>query len=69
MWKVGRCLLRERLREARMTQQELASRLNTTKQKVNDYAHGRRPISLELAYTISLTIGCSIESLFEWVQE
>lgn len=69
MWKIGRCLLRDRLREAKMTQTELAFRLNIGRGRVNDYVHGRHIMSLEVALNISKVLGCSVTLLYEWDRE
>ncbi len=66
-YRVGRCLLSLRLKEARMEQTELAYRLNVTKQQINKYATNRQRMSLETAKNISSILNCSIEDLYEWI--
>lgn len=67
MWKIGRCLLLQHLHEAKMSQSELASRVNVSRQRINDYAHDRYIMSIDVAYNISKALGLeSIDSLYEW---
>lgn len=63
---VGRCLLQIRLREAGMTQQQLATKLKMSRQQVSHYATNNRVMSLSTAKTIAEAIGCTIDSLYEW---
>ena len=66
MYDVGRCLLSDKLQQARMTQQELASRLDVTKQQVNNYVFGRRVMTLSIAKNVAAILGCEIDDLYEW---
>jgi transcriptional regulator with XRE-family HTH domain len=72
MWVVtfrsGKCLLRQRLREAGITQAQLSEKIKMPIAQVNDYYHHRKKPSLDTARNISHAIGCSIEDLFEWVE-
>lgn len=63
----GKCLLLERLKEARISQNELADKVDLPRQRINDYAHGRKLMSASTMYTISKAIGCRMESLYEWI--
>lgn len=67
-YKVGRCLLRHRLKDARMSQQELAMKLGVTKQQIFKYANNERRMSLQTAMNVSSILGCSIEELYEWIE-
>lgn len=67
-YKVGRCLLRQRLREADMTQVELAEELNVTVQQINKYVLDKRKMSLQTAANVAFVLGCNIEDLYEWVE-
>ncbi|KIL42047.1 hypothetical protein SD70_02350 [Gordoniibacillus kamchatkensis] len=68
-YKVGRCLLQRRLQEAGMTQQDLANRINMSRQQVSDYATGvKNSMHLSTAKTIASAIGCSIDDLYEWIE-
>lgn len=69
MLKVGRCLLADRLHEAKMTQQELAHRIGVPRQRINAYVHNRKMMSFERAVNIAMIIGCPITSLYEWIRE
>lgn len=66
MAKVGRCLLRERLKKNDMTQQQLAEKLNVTNQQINKYATNRQKMSLPVAKKIADILKCRIEDLYEW---
>jgi putative transcriptional regulator len=57
--------VRER-REARgLTQGELASALDVTRQTINSIERGRYNPSLELAFSLGAFFDCHIEDLFE----
>lgn len=66
MYEVGRCLLRYRLKEARMSQQELSEKIKMSKTQISDYIHNRRKMSLSTAKTIAEAVGCTIDDLYEW---
>jgi DNA-binding XRE family transcriptional regulator len=67
-FKVGRCLLQQRLAEARMTQQELAEKIDMKPQQLSDYAANRYTMSLRNARTIAHALGCHIDDLYEWIE-
>lgn len=64
--RVGKCLLKQRLRESGLMQYELADRINQSPQMVNHYANNRKPMSLEIAVNIAKVLGCSVQELYEW---
>ncbi|PZX07947.1 helix-turn-helix protein [Psychrobacillus insolitus] len=66
MYDVGRCLLSDRLLQARMTQQELANRLGVTRQQIHTYTTGERLMSLPIAKNISAVLHCDTDELYEW---
>lgn len=68
-YKVGRCLLQDRLDERDMEQVELAALMNVTKQQINKYAKGTQKMSLRVAKNISTILKCSIDDLYEWIIE
>ncbi|GAA0434682.1 hypothetical protein GCM10008934_25180 [Virgibacillus salarius] len=67
-YKVGRCLLRDHLEKSKMTQQELANRLNVTFQQVNKYVLDRQKMSLQVAKNIASILNCHIDDLYEWIE-
>ncbi|WP_077621521.1 helix-turn-helix transcriptional regulator [Sediminibacillus massiliensis] len=67
-YKVGRCLLRERLYESGMTQTQLANKLKITVQQINKYASGRQGMSLQVAKNIASILHCQMEELYEWIE-
>jgi transcriptional regulator with XRE-family HTH domain len=68
-YKVGRCLLRERLQSANMSQKELADKLKVTKQQIHKYVNDPPTImSLQVAKNIATILHCNIDDLYEWVE-
>lgn len=65
---VGRCLLRERLKDLDMTQVELAGLLGVTEQQVNKYVNKRQGMSLKVAKNIASILNCQIDDLYEWIE-
>jgi DNA-binding XRE family transcriptional regulator len=70
LYEVGKCLLTDKLHQARMTQQELADRLGVTRQQINHYINPnvdkRRIMTLRIAINIASILNCHIEDLYEW---
>lgn len=72
MFKVGRCLLADRLRNADMTQQELAELCGMPKAQINDYVNNRKTMSLKTAKVIITALNENshlnlfIDDLYEW---
>lgn len=66
-FKVGRCLLHDRLKERNLSQQELADKIHMPRQQVSDYANDRITMSLRNAKVIASAINCRIEDLYEWI--
>lgn len=64
--RAGRCTLRQRLRQARMTQAELADRVNLSRIMISHYCTGRKVMNLNAAKAISDALNCSIEDLYTW---
>lgn len=65
-YRVGRCLLKTRLDHLGISQTELAEKLGVTRQQVNKYVRERSTMTYEVAYNISVILGCSMEELYEW---
>jgi transcriptional regulator with XRE-family HTH domain len=61
-----KCLLRERLKEAGITQAELSKRLNMPRTQVSDWVNNRKTMSLETAKNISELLEISMDTLYEW---
>lgn len=66
MYDVGKCLLSDRLSQARMTQQELADKLGVTKQQIHHYTSNNRIMTLPIAKNIAVVLRCEIDDLYEW---
>ena len=67
MYDVGKCLLSDKLLLARMSQQELADRINVTKQQIHSYVVGNRLMTLPIAKNIASVLHCEINDLYEWL--
>lgn len=67
-YKIGNCLLRRRLREAKMTQAELARRSGINPSLISDYVNNRFIMGLEAARIISEIVDCDITELYEWAR-
>ncbi|MGB9204785.1 MAG: helix-turn-helix transcriptional regulator [Terriglobales bacterium] len=57
---------RLRFEHGEMTQQELADRINLTRQTVNAIEQGKYSPSLEAAFRISAVFGKPLESVFHY---
>jgi putative transcriptional regulator len=60
---------RLRFEHGEMTQQELADRINVTRQTVNAIELGKYSPSLEVAFRISAVFGQPLESVFHYGEE
>lgn len=65
---VHRCLLKDLLRKADMTQVDLAGELGVKPQQIQHYVKDHRVMSLTVAKNISVILGCQIEDLYEWTE-
>lgn len=65
---VGRCLLRKRLKEADISQQELAEKMGVTVQQINKYVLNKQKMSIQTAKNVSSILKCQIEDLYEWIE-
>ena len=66
---VHRCLLKNLLRKADMTQVELAEILGVKPQQIQHYVKDHRVMSLVVAKNISVILGCQIDDLYEWIEK
>ncbi|MCM3144314.1 helix-turn-helix transcriptional regulator [Brevibacillus sp. MER 51] len=64
---VGKCLLKDRLKDAKMTQAELASILNKKPQRISDYANNARFMSPLTMKAIATVLKCHMDDLYEWI--
>jgi DNA-binding XRE family transcriptional regulator len=67
LYDVGKCLLADRLLQARLSQQELAEKLGVTRQQINHYSTNRRTMTLPVAKNIAFILQCEIDDLYEWI--
>lgn len=66
MLLVGKCLLSDLLKSRKMTQSDLAEKMNMHRQTINSYVANRRNMSLETAGNIAVILECEIWDLYEW---
>ncbi|WP_338842072.1 helix-turn-helix transcriptional regulator [Paenibacillus glucanolyticus] len=65
----GESRLSEQLAIVNMTQAELARRTGYSPQMISKFALGHKKMSADALYTISVVIGCPMESLCYWVEK
>lgn len=67
-YRIGKCLLSERLRQVGMSQTQLAKHLGVTRQQVNKWVTDKQGMSMETAKRIAnlLNLECS-DDLYEWI--
>lgn len=68
---MGKTRIRNRIRKLRfehgeMTQQDLAERVDVTRQTINAIELGKYSPSLEVAFKISRVFGEPLEAVFSW---
>lgn len=66
MFKVGKCLLGDRLKQVDLTQSQLAERTNIPKSQISEYVNNKHVMSLESARIIAFVLNCHIEELYQW---
>ncbi|MBG9548548.1 helix-turn-helix transcriptional regulator [Cytobacillus firmus] len=67
-YRIGKCLLSERLRQVGISQAQLAEQLKVTRQQVNKWTTNRQKMSLETAKNVAIILDLnSIDELYEWV--
>lgn len=66
-YKVGRCMLNERLRIAGLTPVQLSDLVNMSLSQISDYTSRRKVMSLPNAKSIAAALNCNIDDLYEWV--
>ncbi|WP_211746397.1 helix-turn-helix transcriptional regulator [Paenibacillus sp. Marseille-Q4541] len=63
-FRLGDCLLLERLNEKGWTQAEFAKRMGVTRQYVSKLVSGDRKMSLEFAINAANILGCRVTDLY-----
>lgn len=63
-FRLGDCLLLERLKEKGWTQAEFAKRMGVTRQYVSKLVSGERKMSLEFAINAANILGCRVTDLY-----
>jgi putative transcriptional regulator len=64
--RIRNCIRRLRFEHDEMTQQELAERVDVTRQTINAIELGKYSPSLEVAFKISRVFGKPLEAVFSW---
>lgn len=67
-YKLGKCLLQFHLQRNRMSQQELAERINKSKQIISRYVNNQTVMSYETALNIAKILNCEMEDLYEIIK-
>ncbi|MED1742039.1 helix-turn-helix transcriptional regulator [Bacillus swezeyi] len=68
-YRRGKCLLRDRLREAGINQAQLADRADMKESHVSGYVHGTKRMNLDTAKTFSVILNCRMDDLYDWIVE
>lgn len=65
--RVGKynCLLTDLLKNAGMTQKELADKIGVPKQQINKYVKNQRRMSYNTAQKVAEALNCSMDQLYE----
>ncbi|WP_026572471.1 helix-turn-helix transcriptional regulator [Bacillus sp. UNC438CL73TsuS30] len=66
MFKIGKCLLADRLKKADLTQIELSEMTKIPKSTISEYVNNKHTMSLITAKSIAYALNCSIDDLYEW---
>jgi putative transcriptional regulator len=64
--RITNCIRKLRFEHGEMTQQELAERVDVTRQTINAIELGKYSPSLEVAFRISRVFGKPLEAVFSW---
>ncbi|MGR5882378.1 helix-turn-helix domain-containing protein [Bacillus cereus] len=68
MYVVGKCRLNEILKEKKLTQVDLALKLDMKKQQVHSYANNDRIMSYQTAKNIASQLNINMEDLYDFIQ-
>lgn len=63
-YRLGACLLLERLEENKMNQADFARAMGVSRQFVNKLITGERKMSLEFAFNAAYRLNCRITDLY-----
>jgi putative transcriptional regulator len=65
---ISNCVRRLRFEHGEMTQQELADRIEMTRQTVAAIEQGKYSPSLEAAFRIARVFGRGVDDVFQWIE-
>jgi transcriptional regulator with XRE-family HTH domain len=63
-WNHLGSMVRHHRKQQRLTQEQLADKLNTTKQYVSNFENGRQPCSVDKLVEISIALNCYLDVNF-----
>lgn len=63
----GRCLLKNRLKQAKRSQRWLASKMNRPEQQISDWVNDRYPMNADSMRNIAHWLKCDMEAIYEWI--
>ncbi|WP_170289300.1 helix-turn-helix domain-containing protein [Metabacillus lacus] len=66
--KVGRCLLRDILKDQGISIQQLANRLGVSRQQVSKYVNDKKKMSFETALNVAAVLNVSVLELYEIIE-
>jgi plasmid maintenance system antidote protein VapI len=67
-YRIGKCLLSDKLEELEMTPAELARRLDISRQQVGKWVNGEQKMNLQSAKNVATILGLDhADDLYEWV--
>ncbi|SDM18344.1 helix-turn-helix transcriptional regulator [Bacillus sp. OK048] len=67
-YRIGRCLLSEKLEELEMTPAELARRLGVHRQQVDKWINGKQKMNMESAKNVASILNLDHgDQLYEWI--
>lgn len=64
--RIGRCQITNLLKEAKLTQAELADRARMSESTISHYATKRRIMSIQNAKIIATVLKVKIDDLYSW---
>ena len=63
---ISKCLLRGRREAAGLTQEQLAIKIGTVKNRISEYENGEINMTIITAKKLAIACNCNIEDLFEF---
>lgn len=67
--RAGRCLLRVHRRRKKITQRQIAERLDVSIQMISKIENNARTLSYEAAMNVANLLDINMEQLYEWIPD